>query len=32
VLSAMLWVLAYGTFLLRYALILASPRVDGRPG
>jgi uncharacterized protein involved in response to NO len=32
VLSAMLWVLAYGTFLRRYALILASPRVDGRPG
>jgi uncharacterized protein involved in response to NO len=30
VLSAILWVLAYGTFLLRYAPILASPRVDGR--
>jgi len=32
VLSAVLWVLAYGTFLLRYARILASPRVDGRAG
>jgi uncharacterized protein involved in response to NO len=32
VLSAILWVLAYGTFLVRYAPILLAPRVDGRPG
>lgn len=30
--SALLWELAYGIFLIRYAVILASPRPDGRPG
>lgn len=30
--SALLWELAFGIFLLRYAVILASPRPDGRPG
>ncbi|MGM0766491.1 MAG: NnrS family protein [Pseudomonadota bacterium] len=31
-LSTLLWLLAYGIFLLRYTRILASPRPDGRPG
>lgn len=30
--SAVLWLLAYGMFLLRYTKILASPRLDGQPG
>lgn len=30
--SALLWMLAYGIFLIRYAGILASPRADGREG
>ena len=31
-LSAGLWVLAFGLFVLRYAPVLLRPRVDGRPG
>ena len=31
-LSALLWVLAYGLFLFRYAGILARPRADGKAG
>jgi uncharacterized protein involved in response to NO len=27
-----LWTLAFGIFLIRYAGILAAPRVDGKPG
>ncbi|MBS8241100.1 NnrS family protein [Marinobacter lipolyticus] len=30
--STLVWLLAYGMFLLRYTRILASPRPDGRPG
>lgn len=30
--SAVLWMLAYGIFLIRYTRILASPRPDGRVG
>ncbi len=30
--SSLLWMLAYGLFLIRYAGILASPRPDGRDG
>lgn len=30
--SAVLWMLAYGLFLIRYTRILASPRPDGRVG
>lgn len=30
--STLLWLFAYGLFLVRYAGILASPRVDGREG
>lgn len=30
--STLLWVMAFGTFLVRYARILASPRPDGRDG
>lgn len=30
--SALLWVLAYGLFLVRYTSVLASPRADGKPG
>lgn len=30
--STLLWMLAYGLFLLRYTGILASPRADGREG
>lgn len=30
--SAALWVVAFGLFVLRYAPILLRPRVDGRPG
>ncbi len=30
--STLLWLFAYGVFLVRYARILASPRPDGRPG
>ena len=31
-LSGAVWMLAFGLFLLRYLPMLASPRVDGRPG
>jgi len=31
-LSALLWVVAYALFLIRYTRILASPRYDGKPG
>jgi len=30
--SALLWLLAYGLFLVRYTSVLASPRADGKPG
>ena len=30
--SALLWLLAYGLFLVRYTGVLASPRADGKPG
>ncbi|WP_417513264.1 NnrS family protein [Marinobacter sp.] len=30
--SSLLWIFAYGMFLVRYAKILASPRPDGRAG
>ena len=30
--SSLLWIFAYGMFLVRYTKILASPRPDGRPG
>ena len=30
--SALLWVLAFGVFLVRYARMLASPRADGKAG
>ena len=30
--SALLWVLAYGLYLVRYTGVLASPRADGKPG
>ena len=30
--SGLLWALAYAIFLARYTAILASPRVDGKPG
>lgn len=30
--SALLWMLAFGLFLMRYTAILLRPRVDGRPG
>ncbi|MCC5809996.1 MAG: NnrS family protein [Ectothiorhodospiraceae bacterium] len=30
--GTLLWTAAYALFLLRYTLILAAPRVDGRPG
>jgi len=30
--SGVFWMLAFGTFLLRYAPMLLRPRVDGRPG
>lgn len=30
--STLLWILAYGIFLIRYTRILASPRPDGRTG
>ena len=30
--SSLLWVVAFGIFLARYAYMLASPRVDGKPG
>ncbi len=30
--STLLWMLAYGLFLVRYTGILASPRPDGREG
>jgi len=30
--SGILWVLAFGCFLIRYAPMLLRPRVDGRPG
>jgi uncharacterized protein involved in response to NO len=32
VLAAVLWVVAFALFLLRYAPILVGPRVDGKPG
>lgn len=31
-LATLLWVLAFGTFVIRYFAILLRPRVDGRPG
>ncbi len=31
-LSALLWMVAFGLFLLRYTGILMRPRVDGKPG
>ncbi|WP_339805190.1 NnrS family protein [uncultured Marinobacter sp.] len=31
-LSSLLWTLAFGIFLVRYAHILARPRADGKPG
>lgn len=31
-LSSLLWVLAYGVFLVRYGRILVAPRADGQPG
>ena len=30
--SGMLWVLAFGIFMLRYVPMLVQPRIDGRPG
>ncbi|HTN33397.1 MAG TPA: NnrS family protein [Marinobacter sp.] len=30
--SALLWIIAYGMFLILYTKMLASPRPDGRPG
>jgi len=30
--SSLLWIFAYGMFLVRYTKILASPRPDGRVG
>ncbi len=30
--SAVLWVLGFGIFVVRYAPMLARPRLDGRPG
>ena len=30
--SALLWVCAYGLFVLKYAYVLFSPRIDGGPG
>lgn len=31
-LSTLLWVLAFGLFVLRYSGMLVRPRVDGKPG
>lgn len=31
-LAAVLWVVAFALFLLRYAAVLAGPRLDGKPG
>ncbi|MCG8435057.1 MAG: NnrS family protein, partial [Gammaproteobacteria bacterium] len=32
VVSALLWAIAYGLFVVKYLRILTRPRIDGRPG